>query len=156
MGGHGHEEGHGGNGEDHGDHDLVYKIQPIYMVQHNPNVFWSNPLHFGTSYEILGGHSTAFCAGFGAFIAKTYFNFQTRYNPPTFYRGIVMSWGRIFFGAAIGGWLGYLRFGDRQRLHNVYTADRIYRRYKESKNIKTTGLKNLRDHEPHEAYYKWK
>jgi hypothetical protein len=40
---HGHEGGHSGP-PTKGDLTLVYKIQPIDLVKHNPNIFWpQNP-----------------------------------------------------------------------------------------------------------------
>ena len=39
-----------------------------------------------------------------------------------------MGFARFMFGSAIGGGFGYLKFGDRQKLHNAYDAERLRRR----------------------------
>jgi hypothetical protein len=44
----------------------------------------------------------------------------------------MLSFSRLFLGGVVGGFVGFLRFGDRQRLHNAWVAERLRRRYPES------------------------
>jgi hypothetical protein len=67
----------------------------------------------------------------------------------------MLSFSRIFLGAAIGGWVGYLRFGDRQRLHNAWVAERLRRRYPESINIDEKDLYRFKGIKAPHHFYRW-
>ena len=54
--------------------------------------------------------------------------------------GVFRTGGRLAFGGVLGLALGYKFFGDRQRLHNAYIAERIRRRYPESMTLSTHDL----------------
>ena len=140
---HGHEGGHSGP-PTNGDLTLVYKIQPIDLVKHNPNIFWLSPFSVCSTYDIVGGHKTAFLTVAGASIAVKYYNNQTAHLASHFYKRNMHVWGRVLFGGFIGLSIGYLKFGDRQRVHNAYTADRLFRRYKESRKLTANNLEALR------------
>ena len=137
------------------DHQLPHYIQPIDLVKHNPTTFWHNWKHFGESYEILGGNRWGLTTFGGAAFAVAYFNARNSNLPTTYYKKIGHVWGRIIFGGFLGAAFGYWKFADRQRIHNAYTADRLYRRYPECKSITTTGLSELRGKTPHQEYYRW-
>ena len=91
----------------------------------------------------------------GASFAVGYFNAVNKLNPKSFYQKNLHVWGRVIFGFAIGGWLGYQRFGDRQRLHNAYTADRLYRRYPDCKSLSAGNLESLRGEKANHEFYRW-
>ena len=137
------------------DNKLKFKIRPIDFVMHNPNHFWLSPYDFSNVFQTLGGLPWLASAGTGIAISVGYYKATNKHIPSTFYANIMRTWGRLFIGLFVGGFVGYLRFGDRQRLHNAYTSYRIRRRYKDSINIETTDLAKLKGHAPHEEYYKW-
>ena len=137
------------------DFELTRKIQPIDLVKHNPNLFWYNPKKVAPLVDTLGGAGFLFSSAGGAMLAVSYFNQQNKNVPKSYYQKIYHVWGRIIFGAALGGWIGYMRFGDRQRLHNLYTADRLFRRYKESKDLNATNLSELQGTKPNHEFYRW-
>ena len=152
---HGHgSNGHGGAPTSH-DYALAHTIQPIELVKHNPNVFWVNPWHYGESLEILGGFKFGLFTVAGASLSVAYFNAQNKHIPTSFYKKNFHVWGRLIFGAFIGGAIGFLKFGDRQRLHNAYTADRLFRRYKESRDLSANNLEALRGHKADHSFYRW-
>ena len=137
------------------DAQLPYTIQSIDMVKHNPNIFWVNPLKFGNLYALLGGDKFGVCSALGGLLSVGYFNASRVMVKMPFYQRVWHIWGRVMFGLMVGGIIGYQKFGDKQRMHNLYTADRIFRRYPDSQNITTTDLEQFRGHAPHEEYYKW-
>jgi hypothetical protein len=76
-------------------------------------------------------------------------------NPATFYTSILLTWSRVLLGGAIGGWVGYMKFGDRQRLHNAWVAERLRRRYPDSINIATSDLWRFKGVKAGQHFYKW-
>ena len=64
-------------------------------------------------------------------------------------------WGRIIVGGLFGLAVGYMQFGDRQRLHNAWVAERLRRRYPECMNLKEHDLWELKGVKAEHAYYKW-
>ena len=137
------------------DEDLKYKIRPIQLVMHNPNLFWLNPKNVCGVYETLGGLPWLLSATTGVAVSLSYYKFSQSYSAPSFYVNVYRTWGRFLFGLAIGGFVGFLRFGDRQRLHNAYTSYRIRKRYKESINIDEKDIWRHKGHKPHHEYYEW-
>ena len=138
-----------------GDDELKYRIRPISLVMHNPNFFWLNPYDASSVLSTFGGVPTVLSAATGAGVSVAYYKFSTQAIPSTFYANIWRTWGRLFIGAAIGGAFGFMRFGDRQRLHNAYTSYRVRRRYKDSINIETKDIWRFKGHKPHEEFYQW-
>ena len=94
------------------DHALTLTIQPIELVKHNPNIFWVNPWNYGDAYEVLGGHKFGISLLAGAGFAVSYFNAQNSHIPTSFYKKNFHVWGRIIFGAIVGGAIGFSKFGD--------------------------------------------
>ena len=144
-----------GGGERESDSELKFKIRPIDFVMHNPNLFWISPSDTESVIATAGGIPFLLSTGAGIAFSVLYYKLGTRVNPVLFYDDIMKTWGRIFMGAVVGGGIGFMRFGDRQRLHNAYTSYRLRRRYKDSINIETTELWKLKGHKPHEPCYEW-
>ena len=67
----------------------------------------------------------------------------------------MLSFSRIFLGAVVGGWAGYLKFGDRQRLHNAWVAERLRRRYPESLNLDSHDLYRFKGIKAPQPFYRW-
>mmetsp|Transcript_22005 Transcript_22005/g.24445 ORF Transcript_22005/g.24445 Transcript_22005/m.24445 type:complete len:146 (+) Transcript_22005:13-450(+) len=138
------------------DEDLPSKIRPIQLVMHNPNIFWVSPFNTPKAIEVVGGAGTVLSAGLGAGVAVTYYRFGQASIPATFYANVFKTWGRVVFGLAIGGYIGYLRFGDRQKLHNAYTSYRLRRRYGDSaRNITETDIWQYKGKKCNHAAYEW-
>ena len=60
-------------------------------------------------------------------------------------------------GFVLGAAVGFHKFGDRQKLHNAWVAERLRRRYPESMNLVVASgdlWKFKGVHAPHE-FYKW-
>jgi len=74
-------------------------------------------------------------------------------RPANFYFNTHQGFGRFFAGAIIGLGVGYMKFGDRQRLHNAWVAERLRRRYPESMSLHATDLWQYKGvHAAHEYY----
>ena len=112
------------------DEEMLGKIQLIDLVKFNPMHFHLNFFDAQSWLIVLGGTPTLVSGFLGAAFSYSYFASQSRPFQPYvhFYR----SAGRIVFGFGLGIALGFSRFGDRQRLHNAYVAERLLRRYPES------------------------
>jgi hypothetical protein len=67
----------------------------------------------------------------------------------------MVSFSRILLGSAIGGWVGYMKFGDRQRLHNAWIAERLRRRYPESMELDQHDLWKLKGVRANHHFYRW-
>lgn len=137
------------------DNELSLRIRGIELVKHNPNIFHVDLFDFGKGYEILGGSGWLGSTLTGAAFGYWYYAQRTRLNPATFYTGIALSFSRIILGAAIGGWAGYLKFGDRQRLHNAWVAERLRRRYPDSINLSTKDLYRFKGIKAEQHFYRW-
>ena len=154
----GHDEHHhehtNPNAVQEADKDLPARIRSIEFIKHNPNLFHV-PLGVSEGYQILGGASWLSTTVAGGAFGYWYYAQRTRLNPSTFYAGIFLSFARVFLGAAIGGWTGYLKFGDRQRLHNAWVAERLRRRYPDTLNIETHDLWRFKGIKANQHFYKW-
>lgn len=156
----------GGHGSDHhapsksnymqeSDEEMLQKIRPIELIKHNPNHFHVNPFDAPKAFEVVGGISWLTCTAVGGLFGYWYYNQKIRFNPSTFYMNIMLSFSRIALGAAIGGWVGYMKFGDRQRLHNAWVAERLRRRYPESMNLDAQNLWTLKGVKAGHQFYRW-
>lgn len=72
-----------------------------------------------------------------------------------FYTRIFSRTLRIGLGFFVGATIGFLKFGDRQRLHNAWVAERLRRRYPEALLIETKDLWKLKGIKPHQEFYRW-
>jgi hypothetical protein len=137
------------------DADLPLRIRSIEFIKHNPNLFHVPLSNVGTAYEILGGTGWLGSTIAGASFGYWYYAQKVRLNPATFYAGIMLTFSRLFLGAVVGGTVGYLRFGDRQRLHNAWVAERLRRRYPDALNLDTKDLYRFKGVRATQHYYKW-
>ena len=137
------------------DQDLPLRIRSIDFIKHNPNLYHVSIFDLGKDYQLFGGHAWLASTLFGAAFGNWYFSTKARLNPVSFYANIALSFSRLFLGAAIGGWVGYIRFGDRQRIHNAWVSERLRRRYPESKNLDVKDLWRFKGIKASQHYYKW-
>ena len=107
-------------------------------------------------YDISGAANTFAFALVGGFISYIYFKNGRATKPFNYYVDLHMGFGRFMFGSAIGAGLGYYKYGDRQKMHNAYVAERLRRRYPESKTLSTTDLWTLKGVKADHEYYKWR
>ena len=152
MGGHGAHRNH--NNMQETDEEMLGKIQRIDTIKHNPN-HWHMDFNFGNMYTIFGGANTMVFAGLGAFIAVSYFRNAVAHQPYNFYAYNLRLFGRFFMGSMFGMAVGYQQFGDRQRLHNAYVAERLRRRYPESMSLDAKDLWQLKGVKHPAEYYRW-
>ena len=126
MGGHGvHVHGNEKNMQET-DEEMQGKIQLIDTIKHSPN-HWHMEYFAGSSWStILGGAPTFAFGAIGATLSYSYYLGQASRN---FYKFNAQVFWRLAFGTVLGLGVGYLRFGDRQRLHNAWVAERLRRRY---------------------------
>ena len=92
--------------------------------------------------------------GLGALGSLAYY--QASGGHKNFYTNIMRMSGRLFIGLSLGLALGYNKFGDRQRLHNAYLAERLRRRYPESLSLHQTDLWKLKGVTAPHDFYQWK
>lgn len=134
--GHGHDDHHHERTNPHAiqeqDSNLPLRIREIDLIKYNPNLFHVSLFDACNGYQILGGNSFLACEVLGGLFGYWYYAQKARHTPATFYANIFLSVSRIALGAAVGGWIGYMKFGDRQRLHNAWVAERLRRRYPEA------------------------
>ena len=113
-------------------------------------VFWDA----SNMYQILGGAPSMVMGALGAMSAYGYY--AAAGQSRNFYTNNMRVTGRLMFGMTIGLALGYQQFGDRQRLHNAYVAERLRRRYPETMQLHETDLWRFKGiSAPHEMY-QWK
>lgn len=161
MGGHGHDShGHhhahtNPNAIPEPDTQMPHKIREIELIKHYPNLFHVSPFDIGKDVEVLGGNKFLASTGLGAAFGYWYFSAKNRHTPATFYTHIFLLTSRLVLGAFVGGYVGYLRFGDRQRLHNAYVAERLRRRYPDCMTLKVTDLYRFKGVKSSEEYYRW-
>ena len=137
------------------DNQLPFRVRSIDLIKHNPNIFHVGLGDLNTGLEILGGNGFLASAFAGASFGWWYFGTKARLNPVSFYANIMLSFSRVFLGAVVGGSIGYLRFGDRQRLHNAWISERLRRRYPESMALEKHDLWRFKGVKPTHTYYKW-
>ena len=157
MGGHGH--GHdvhihyNHNAFEESDEDMQGKIQRIDLIKFNPKFFHRDVFCASSWFDIMGGNPTFASGVIGALLSYSYFASQSRaYN---MYTHIFRTYGRLGFGMVLGLAFGMMRFGDRQRLHNAYVAERLMRRYPESKELHEHHLWRCKGIKAPHEYYKW-
>uniref|UniRef100_A0A7S3CIL4 Uncharacterized protein n=1 Tax=Strombidium rassoulzadegani TaxID=1082188 RepID=A0A7S3CIL4_9SPIT len=138
------------------DSHLSQKIRPIELIKHNPQLFHLNFYDLNNHFECAGGAKTAVFALAGGYIALSYFLNGMRTRPYNFYYNLHQGTARFLFGAAVGGGIGFYKFGDRQKVHNAWVAERLRRRYPESMQLNTADLWSLKGIEAPQAFYKWK
>ena len=135
---------------------LSAKIRPIELVKHNPQLFHMDFWNLHNMYEILGGSKSMFFGLIGGSIATQYFLEKRATLPYNYYTNIHMGMLRFAFGFTLGVGFGYIKWGDRQKLHNAYTAERLRRRYPESMSLTTTDLWKYKYVEASHPFYGWK
>ena len=103
---------------------------------------------------VSGGVPTAVCGVLGASASYGYYLAGTPSR--NFFTNNMRVAGRLMFGLSLGLAFGYNKFGDRQRLHNAYLAERLRRRYPESMDLHQNDLWKLKGvTAPHE-FYQWR
>lgn len=137
------------------DNELPQRIRSIELIKHNPNLFHVELFDLSKGYEILGGSGWLSTTLAGASFGYWYYAQRTRLNPTNFYAGIALSFSRIFLGAVVGGSIGYLKFGDRQRLHNAWVAERLRRRYPDSMTLDAKDLYRFKGIKASQHFYRW-
>ena len=126
MGGHG-AKGNANNIQET-DAEMQAKIQLIETIKHSPNHFHMEALDVNNWFTILGGANSMVFGAVGGLVSYGYYAGAASKNFYTFNHSGML---RIAFGVSMGLGLGYLRFGDRQRLHIAWVAERLRRRYPE-------------------------
>ena len=154
MGGHGLHFVANENNMKESDEAMRGKIQLAELVKWNPQNFHMEFFDAANMYAILGGAPSMIMSGAGALGSYAYY--QAGGASRNFYTNNMRGFGRLFVGATLGMAVGYKFFGDRQRLHNAYLAERLRRRYPESMTLHEHDLWRLKGvTAPHE-FYQWK
>ena len=153
MGGHGVHTTPNMSNMQETDEEMQAKIQSIETIKYNPNMFHLSPTDPQAIYTVLGGAPSMACGAGAGLISVAYYQAQARsYN---MYSNMMRIQARFVFGAALGLAFGYAKFGDRQRLHNAYIAERIRARYPESMNLNEHDLWRFKDVKAPHAFYRW-
>lgn len=155
MGGHGHGP-HVARNESNmkeSDEQMLGKIQSAELVKFNPNHFHMEFFDAANMYAILGGAPSLACAGVGALASYSYY--MAGGARTNFYAHNMTGAGRLLLGCTLGLAFGYVKFGDRQRLHNAYLAERIRRRYPDSMDMHYTDLWSLKGVKAPFEMYRW-
>ena len=126
-------------------------------IKHSPNHFHMEFLNMSNMYSIMGGMNTMVFGLLGAGISSAYYSGFASTQANNAYAHSLRTILRFKFGLLVGLAVGYNRFGDRQRMHNAYVAERLRRRYPECMNlsVEADGLWKLKGvHAPHD-FYRW-
>ena len=137
------------------DEAMLGKIQLIELIKHNPNHFHMEFFSTSNMYQIFGGAPAMTYGVLGSFISLAYLKNQLAHRRHNYYAYNFKMPLRFFYGFAIGLFAGYMQFGDRQRLHNAFVAERLRRRYPESMSLHATDLWSLKGVQAPQDYYKW-
>lgn len=138
------------------DEELSQKIRPIELIKHNPQMFYLNFFDVNNHFELVGGAKTGAFALIGGWIALSYFMGGQKTRPYNFYVNLHQGFGRFVFGGVLGGAAGFMKFGDRQKLHNAWVAERLRRRYPESMHLKQTDLWQYKGIAASHQFYQWR
>jgi len=157
MGGHGRTVHNNANNFKQTDEEMVNQIQRIDTIKHSPNHFHMTFFDTQNMYNIMGGAPTMAFGAVGSAISVAYYQGFAATRQLNFYAHNMRIFGRVMFGLTLGLAVGYQRFGDRQRLHNAWVAERLRRRYPESMELhhhagELYQLKNVVA--PHD-FYRW-
>jgi len=157
MGGHGEHDLHHANSNNvmETDGELSAKIRSIDLIKFNPNLFHMNAMAPATWYEVLGGVKTGLTAIGGAALSWQYYQMKLARKPAHFYQAIWISGFRIAVGLTAGTWVGFMKFGDRQKMHNAWVAERLRRRYPDSITIKEHDIWRFKGVTPRHEFYRW-
>lgn len=85
------------------DLEITKRIRSIELIKHKPNLFHVPFNDAGQVLEILGGNAWLAATISGAVFGYWYYAQRVRVNPTNFYSAIMLTWPRVFLGAAIGG-----------------------------------------------------
>jgi hypothetical protein len=138
------------------DSELSQKIRGIELIKHNPQMFYLNFYDVSNHFELAGGAKTAAFALLGGWIALSYFMGGQKTRPYNFYVKTHQGFGRFLFGAGLGGAAGFMKFGDRQKLHNAWVAERLRRRYPECMKLNATDLWQYKGVPAAHQFYQWR
>ena len=136
------------------DEDMQGKIQRVDTIKFNPTHFHLEFFNANNMYNILGGAPTCAMGVIGA--AASYGYYAAGGASTNFYTNNMKMAGRLGLGLSLGLGLGYLKFGDRQRLHNAYIAERLRRRYPESMGLHEHDLWRVKGVSAPHDFYQWK
>lgn len=136
------------------DEEMKGVIQRISTIKHAPMHFWISPFDLSTWASIAGPR--AFLLGTLGAIAAVFhhgsYAIHNKISAPHFRYGLFWRMGLCF---TVGFGYGFHQWGDLQRLHNAYVAERLMRRYPESEALKFEGLASVEGKEPKHLFYKW-
>lgn len=154
--------GHGAHGNEHNmqetGEDMQHKIQRIETIKHCPN-HWHMDYFDGASWwAIAGGAPTMLFGAIGAVSSYGYYMNKAANKPFNFHGNNQHAFVRLMFGFAIGAAVGYSQFGDRQRLHNAWVAERLRRRYPASMELHVAGDKlwQFKGVKAEHEFYAWR
>jgi hypothetical protein len=158
MGGHG-DTAHGNeNNMKESGEDMISKIQRIETIKHCPNAWHMEYFSATNWWNISGGAPTVAFGVIGSLVSYSYYLGKAAHKPYNFHAHNMHSFARLFLGMSMGLAVGYSQFGDRQRLHNAWVAERLRRRYPAGMTLEVAAddlwkFKNVRaEHE----YYQWR
>ena len=156
MGGHGHGPHIVGNERNMQETDeaMLSKIQRIDLIKFNPNHFHMQFWSVKNWFDVIGGAPTACLGAVGAVSSLGYY--QAAGTHRNFFTNNMRASSRLFVGLTLGLALGYTKFGDRQRLHNAYIAERLRRRYPEAMDLHHHDLWKLKGVAATHEFYQWK
>ena len=98
------------------DAEMPYKVRDIELIKQNPNLFHMWIYSPADLLEIAGGPGFLATAALGGLLGFGYISRKLAHNPAHFYSKSMQIYSRCFLGAIVGSWVGYMKFGDRQRL----------------------------------------
>ena len=155
MGGHGNQQ----HGNEHNlqetDAEMQTKIQRIDTIKHYPNHWHMEFFNAENMINVVGGTAALSYGAIGAGLSSAYYANKAAHMPRNFYAHNMYVSARGVFGFSLGLFAGYLQFGDRQRLHNAWVAERLRRRYPESMELHASDLWKLKGVKSSHEFYSW-
>lgn len=153
MGGHGVHTTPNMNNFKQSDEEMQGQIQTIETIKYNPQMFHVDIKDPSQVIPVIGGTPTIACTAVGGLLGYGYYAVQSRsWN---MYSHVRRVQNRVFLGMMLGAAFGYQKFGDRQRVHNGFVAERLRSRYPESMNLHETDLWRFKGVTAPHDFYKW-
>ena len=155
MGGHGAHAHPNMNNIQQTDDEMLGQIQRTETIKHMPNHWHMEFFDVNNMYKIVGGAPTVAYGVIGAAFSQIYYMNAYAHMSPHFYVNNLRTYWRLSLGMSVGLWIGYMQFGDRQRLHNAWVAERLRKRYPECMELHNTDMWRFKNVKAPQEYYRW-
>ena len=119
-------------------------------------MFHVDVFNLSNQYELLGGAKTCALGLTMGCLSLAYFMGGRAAKGYHFYVDTHNGAFRFALGTVLGLGLGYNKWGDRQKVHNAYVAEKLRRRYPTAMNLGTHDLWQFKGVAASHSFYQWR